>query len=204
MDTGERLYFVCRPPENLISYHHSESTNFPAAADLFLDVTSALRPDPSYNNRLDRYTIPGDKQVEKQIRALLDPDNSKYTGILPDAIEYRLVPCNSISISLYDSAGKLVSDMTDKAHFHVRDNVLNGGYILIDSSKKVIGLMKNGMTIKEYLDYHPMIFSEVDLFFDGFDRKYLLDGYYFKTVVSLDDGRVMESDSKDIYGSTEK
>lgn len=94
--------------------------------------------------------------------------------------------------------------MTDKAHFHVRDNVVNGGYILIDSSKKVIGLMKNGMTIKEYLDYHPMIFSEVDLFFDGFDRKCLLDGYYFKTVVSLDDGRVMESDSKDIYGGTEK
>lgn len=198
---GYRLVYICRPAEELISYNN-DSCYYDGNlrnTDLHLFVTSSLKENPFYRD-LKRYTIDGDPSIEDQISNLIDPEK-KYTGITPKIIEYRTEPCSAIRISMYDANNNFISDITEQAHFvstlYYPENYNNT--MLISSSKQLIGTIKDGMTISEYLENKPMIFAEAFFVFDNLDRDLLLEGYYLKTEIELTNGTVLVSYPVDGY-----
>lgn len=188
-DQGYCLVYHCRPCEELQSYRENNHPDL-----LHLIVTSSLREAFGYRDP-QRYTIEGDRDIETQIGRLLDPDN-ELKGMIPIQVEYRTVPCKAIYVTMYDADGNFVSDITDQAHFH---NLWeeDAYAILINSSREVLGVLKDGITIKEYLEYHPMVFAQTWLSFDDLNMEVLEEGGYLKTEIELEDGTILVSDSRE-------
>ncbi len=109
-------------------------------------------------------SIDGDEYIENQIRNFLDSDRSKYNGWIPLSIEYRTEPCKSIQILLYGKDQKLISDITDKAHFsNNMSKYINNDLscnLLIGSDKRLLGYIPENSTIRDYLSKKPMIFGD--------------------------------------------
>ncbi len=195
-NNGYHLCYSCRPSEELISYQN-DTRKYKVDIyniDLHLYVTSSLQENSSYPDP-QRYTIKGDTGIEGQLKELLDP-YKEYKGLMPVNVEYRTEPCKNIRISLYDKDNIFVSDLTEQAHFFTKSDELEKRVdVLINSSKKVLGFIKDGTTIKEYLDCNPMVFAEAYFVFDNFDRNKLLNGYYIKTEIELYNGTKLISNS---------
>ena len=196
-DEGVHIIYICRPCEDLLSYQNdmNDYTGEMMNADLHLFTTSSLKQVPEYSNP-QRYTKEGDSFIEKQIATLIDPDN-RYNGDYPIQIEYRTVACSNIRMSLYDSKDNFIADVTEQAHFATGANQLDcmGKDIIINASKEVVGLIKDGTTIKEYLEYKPMIFAEACFIFENINREFLTTGNYIRTEIELEDGTILVSNS---------
>ncbi|NMA73041.1 MAG: hypothetical protein GX963_02530 [Bacteroidales bacterium] len=194
---GYQLNYIHRPAESLIAYQNDYPPNTidTAWADLQIFVTSALREQPGYTPQ--RYSIDGDKAIELQLANFLDPDNDKYTGDMPIPVEYRTEACKSIRITMYDKNGSFLSDITDQARFFYvndpNDHSEVGQNIIINSEKKLLGKIKIGTTIKEYLSNNPLVFAEAHFIFDGIDKESFSNGNYTKVEIELSNGIILTS-----------
>lgn len=197
---GYHLTYIHRPSENLIAYQNDYSPDIidTTCADLHVYVTSSLREQPSYS-MLQHYSIDGDKAIELQIENFLDPHNDKYTGDVPIPVEYRTEACKSIRITMYDKNDSFISDITDQAHFFYANDPSDhsevGQNIIINSDKKLLGKIKIGTTIKEYLSKNPFIFPEAHFIFDGIDKESFSDGNYAKVEIELSNGIILTASS---------
>lgn len=197
---GWHLNYIHRPAESLIAYHNDYSPNIidTTCADLHIFVTSALKVQPGYSTP-HHYSIDGDKAIELQLANFLDPDNDKYTGDVPIHVEYRTEACKSIRITMYDKNGSFISDITDQARFFYVSNPNShsevGENIIINSEKKLLGKIKIGTTIKEYLSDNPLVFAEAHFIFDGIDKESFSNGNYAKVEIELSNGIILTSSS---------
>ncbi len=191
-DYGNNIACEHIVPEKMSSVHNCF---FPdevdtANADLRLFVTGDDAISGDVSN--------GDKELEKNIIHAIDPDN-ECEGKVSITIEYTMKVCKSITISLYDKDSVFIADVTDKARFHYIYKEKEGYYqMLINSEKNVLGQIRIGMTIKEYLSYHPFMFVKAHFLFDELDKSDTSDGKFFRTRIELEDGTVLMSDSKEI------
>lgn len=195
---GYHLSYIHRPSESLIAYQNDYSPNIidTAYADLHIYVTSALREQSGYST-LQHYSIDGDKEIELQLGNFLDPENDKYTGDVPIPVEYRTEACKSIRITMYDKNDTFISDITDQARFFYvnapNDHSEIGQNIIINSEKKLLGKIKIGTTIKEYLSDMPFVFAEAHFIFDGIDKESFSNGNYAKVEIELGNGIVLST-----------
>jgi hypothetical protein len=192
-DNGLRFVYYCRPAEEVISNMGDYDPNR-CESDLHITVTSKLKYDSTYNS-LQRYTIAGDASIERELSKWINP-KGEYTGDVPVIVEYRTEPCTSVRISLYDVDSTFVSDVTDEARFQTNfEWPYNYNNLLINEAKEVMGVIKDGMTIKEYLDNKPIIFSEAYFRFENLDRNLLSKGGFYITEITLSNGTVLISRS---------
>ena len=194
-DEGYHLMFLHSPSEMLTVYNARRHSAY-KESDLRVLVTSIPRTDPAYSSP-QLYYDEGDKTMEQQMRSWIDPDGTKYNGDVPVVVEYRTEVCESISIKLYDKDDVLISDITDKARF--RDAVETpevGSYLLFDSSKKLLGKIREGTTIEEYLSQRPLVFAEAFIIFPELDADFLNDGNYVRVEIALDNGLLLTANSR--------
>ena len=197
---GYHLTYIHRPSESLIAYQNDYSPDIidTACADLHVYVTSALREQPGYSTP-QHYSIDGDKAIEVQLANFLDPNNDKYTGDVPIPVEYRTETCKSIRITMYDKNGSFISDITDQARFFYANDPSDhsevGQNIIINSEKKLLGKIKIGTTIKEYLSDNPFVFAEAHYIYDGIDKESFSNGNYAKVEIELSNGIILTSSS---------
>lgn len=118
---------------------------------------------------------------------------------MPVPVEYRTKTCKDIRIGLYDKNGLFISDITENARFHYvigpnsrEEDAMN---LLISSDRKLLGRIKLGTTIKEYLSYHPMIFAEAHFIFDGVEKGGFSNGNYAAIEIELGDGTILKANS---------
>ena len=181
--------FAHRPSESIIALANNYSTYTvdTTCADLQVFVTSALKEHPDYNWPVYYYTK-GDKEIEQQIEEYLAPELKDYKGELSLVLEYRTEVCNSIRLSLYDPNDMLIADITKEAQFYANspmdwtEKVKN---ILVNSDKKLLGKIKLGTTIDEYLSYHPMIFAEAHFIFPNIKKEAFANGNHIKIEIEL-------------------
>lgn len=197
---GYHLTYIHRPSENLIAYQNDYSPDIidTTCADLHVYVTSSLKEQPGYSTP-QHYSIDGDKEIELQLANFLDPDNDKYTGDVPIPVEYRTEACKSIRITMYDKSDSFISDITDKALFFYANDPSDhsevGQNIIINSNKKLLGKIKIGTTIKEYLSDNPFVFAEAHFIFEGIDKESFSDGNYAKIEIELSNGIILTASS---------
>lgn len=195
---GYHLTYIHQPSESLIAYHNDYSPKIidTTCADLHIYVTSSLREQPGYSTP-QYYSIDGDKAIEIQLANFLDPNNDKYIGDVPIPVEYRTETCNSIRITMYDKNGSFISDITAKARFFYVNDPSDlseiGQNIIINSEKNLLGKIKIGTTIKEYLSYDPFVFAEAHFIFDGIDQECFSNGNYAKVEIELGNGVILTS-----------
>ncbi len=114
---------------------------------LFVEVTS---PDGLTTS---------DKYMEDQITRWFIQSYGKI-GNYPEKIEYRQEFCKSLTLvadkTLFGrEAGQ---DLSDKFEFY--DDAGRAGLdFLFDGEKKLVGLIREGMSIEEYLSYEPVMFA---------------------------------------------
>lgn len=195
-DYGNCLVFVHRPSESIIARANDYTPNTvdTACADLHVYVMSSLKELSGYQTP-QYYSIKGDENIEQQIKAFLDPSNDIFSGDYPVIVEYRTELCKNICLKLYSSDNILLSDITDKAQFYyVRDpwdvsEVVQN--ILVNSEKKLLGRVKLGTTISEYLSYHPMIFAEAHFIFPDLEKETFDKGNYVKIEIELENNTIL-------------
>ncbi|MBO4664209.1 MAG: hypothetical protein J5663_07330 [Bacteroidaceae bacterium] len=191
-DEGNRINCCYVIPEKLTSAHNcyfSDEVDDTINADLRLFVKGKAS--------VIGHPYVGDEELEKRIIQTLDPNNERY-GLALNSVDYTLKTCQSITISLYDKDSVFVADVTDKARFYYI-YVKNEDYyqMLINSDKEVLGQIRMGMSIKEYLACKPLVFVAAHFIFDGLEKSEVSGGKFFRTKIVLDDGMVLESDSKE-------
>ena len=184
--------YKCRAAEDLVSYTNNgfdKKDTTLICSDLSLVVTSRAK-EPNDSSLSGRPVNRGDLYVKKQLEKFFETQSVSTRTVL-ETYEYRLDPCIGIKILLYDANDNFVKDMTDQARFMVRTWQPR---VIINTSKELLGIQREGMTIREYLEMNPMVFAEADFMFEDFDRKLVFEGYYFKTEVELED-TVLQSKS---------
>jgi hypothetical protein len=188
---GDGLYFIHRPSEKVYAYGNAfNADTVISCADLFIVVTSLHKEVPGYSQP-QLYSIKGDKEMENQIRDFLDPNGTLYPGgMVTTPIEYRTEVCKSIRITLHDKDSIFLSDITDLARFYFAgwrfEEVSYLARLLFTSDKKLIGTIKIGSTISEYLSYHPMIFAQSHFFFPKLNKNIFDNGNYAKVEIELE------------------
>lgn len=191
-DCGFHFSYVNRSSEQVIVKENSYSSSDTSTewADLLVIVTDSLKSGKAKNI--------ADTRIEQQKEALIDPYHN-FNGDMPIVVEYRTEECKSIRIELYDKANRLLSDLTDQARFSYVYSQYDieelGANLLISSDRILIGKIKDGMTIKEYLSYHPMIFAKAHFILQGLKRTELENGNYIKVEAELDNGEKLEATS---------
>ena len=191
-DKGNRINCCYVIPEKLTSMHNcyfSDEVDDTISADLRLFVKGKAS--------VIGHPYVGDEELEKRIIQTLDPDNERY-GMALNSVDYTMRTCQSITISLYDKDSVFVADVTDNARFYYI-YVKNEDYyqMLINSDKEVLGQVRMGMTIKEYLECNPFLFVFAHFIFDGLNKSDIADGKYFRTEILLEDGTILVDDSEE-------
>lgn len=142
------------------------------------------------------YYLEGDYDIEKQLANFIDPDGTKYNGFLPVPVKYTTEVCKSIRITLYDKDDTFIDDLTNRARFYYLYGPYakeeDGGNLLIDSNKKLLGRIKHGTTIKEYLSYKPMLFGEAHFIFEGFAKDAFNNDTYVIVEIELENGKILK------------
>jgi hypothetical protein len=190
---ADGLYFIHRPSQVACAYANDDSHDTITCLNIRVLVTSSLNNSATYDP-LQVYVTEGDKSIEEQIRKFLDPNGSKSGGMGGDIIEYRTEICHSIHITLYDKDQKFLSDITDMARFYYQEMAFKEDEqcrILINSDRKVLGAIKIGSTISEYLSYKPMIFAMANFIFPGIERDTIKNGNYAKIEIELENGTTL-------------
>lgn len=189
------ITFAHRPSESIIALanDYTPYTIDTICADLHVFVMSALKEQSGYNWPEYYYTN-GDKDIEQQIDKYLAPELRDYWGELSLIVEYRTEVCNSIRLTLYNSDGVCLSDITEKAQFYANapydwsEKVQN---LLVNSKKKLLGKIKLGTTISEYLSYHPMVFAEAHFIFPDLKKETFDNGNYVKVEIELANNTIL-------------
>lgn len=196
------LVFIHRPAE-LIRAFGNDYTNDTVAtcADVRIGVTSSLKIMPTYS-KPDHYTIDGDKEVEEQIRKFFYP-NGVQVGMTGYTIEYRTEVCKSIHITLHDRENTLIKDITDMARFYYvwgpyEEDFINR--LIINSDRKLIGILELGSTVSEYLAYKPMIFANAHFIFPELPKSAFENGNYAKVEIELENGTTLVASTADNKG----
>lgn len=188
-DYNFRLILNNRPAEVVKLSCETKSQDDIKAADmnLYVNVTCS-----SSDVEGQASTIPGNQAIERQLAEMLDPDHSRFDGVMPVQIEYRTTVCKSIRILLYNENDEMVSDLTDQAQFGQMPRPIDWldlkGGILINSDGNVLGTIPEGCTIREYLAYHPMVFALAHFVFPNADKQMFVKGSYIKIEIELPDG----------------
>ncbi|MCQ2144521.1 MAG: hypothetical protein MJY72_02135 [Bacteroidales bacterium] len=117
------------------------------------------------------YMIPGDDDIENQLKQWLDEMNPKFRTWVnmkeyplrsDKQGEYRTEECTSISIR---SAAPLfgrpalseISDLFKIVSWHEEEGQWLNGPFLITYDKKFLGIIKEDISIEEYLSHRPMV-----------------------------------------------
>lgn len=197
VDHGSGLSYLRWPAERLIAYQNecSNSNIDTTCADLLVYVTWDEMRSSGYPYSLESYSLKGDKAMEQQITDFLDPNHDLYNGVVPIAIMYCTDTCKSIRMTMYDKNGSFISDITDKARFYYVENKREVGTLLFNSDKKLLGKIKIGTTIKEYLSYKPLVFAVAHFIFDGIDKVSFSNGNYAKVEIELSNGTTLTTTS---------
>lgn len=177
-----------RPSERVHGYAYvSEDIQ----ADLHLSLSVTNLPEDWYSKgiSLEGTTVKGDEYMEQQIWDYIGIDKNINNGVPSKAIEYRTEVCKSIHISLYDNGEEEGDDITDLAVFS--DKM---GFFLFDSEKKLLGRIKDGSTIKDYLSISPLIFPYAELSFPALDYSYGKETL-IKIEIELESGKKLGADS---------
>ncbi len=180
---------TCIIPEKVSSIHNCYSPDEvdTISADLRLSVSGKFSTE---SNPI------GDSELEERILQNIDPLNQRG-GMAYTRISYTMKTCKSIKISLYDKDSVFIADVTDKAHFYYLMYKNNDYYqMLINSDKVVLGKVRMGMTIDEYLECKPFLFVNAHFIFDGLKKDDMKGGKFFKTEITLEDGTVLVANSK--------
>ncbi len=191
---SEGLHFIHRPSQVVCIIANDDNKDTITCPNIRVFVTSSLHNSPKFDP-LQVYETEGDKSIEEQIRKYFDSDATRYiSGMGGDVIEYRTDICHSIHITLYDKNHKFISDITDDARFYYQETTSQGkedeyNRLLINSDRKVIGVIKIGSTISEYLSYKPMIFAIANFIFPNLPRNTLENGNYAKIEIELEKSR---------------
>lgn len=194
-DYNFRLVLNNRPAEVVKLSCDADNLNNIGMADLnlYVNVTCSLKDVEGYTSP-QAYTIPGNEMIERQLAEMLDPDHSRFDGVMPVQIEYRTTECKSVRILLYNEDEEMVTDLTDLARFGQVPRPIDWldlkGGILINSDGNVLGTIPEGCTIQEYLAYHPMVFASAHFVFPGADKKVFVKGSYIKIEIELTDGTI--------------
>lgn len=190
-DIGHSLWFRHIPAETLSVGQNTYYSNDvdTTCADLQLYVKGLGDRNEDY--------IEADSHIVSQIKNFLDPSHTIYNGALPISVDYTTEVCKSIRITLYDKDDTFIRDITDNARFYyiwgpyyAEERVAN---LLIDSNKKLLGFIKFGTTIKEYLAYKPMLFADAHFIFDGIDKETFSNGNYVIVEIELENGTVLKA-----------
>lgn len=202
VDEGSHLYFRHSPAEEVSvqgNYDRQETTE---PYDLAVHVHSKQKDQSGYSTP-QLYYIENDKAIEQQIAAFLDPNGNKYKGIMPEEVYYVTESCKNITMAHYDKNDNFVSDITDKARFYCPeyigevynpDNFGPIGYnLLFDSNKKLLGRIKDGTTISQYLSYHPLVFANAYFVFPDFLMETISKGNYILVKIELDNGVILSA-----------
>lgn len=162
-----------------------------AQADLHLSLSVTNLPEDWYSKgiSLEGTTIKGDKYMEQQIWDYIGIEQNTNIGVPSKAIEYRTEVCKSIHISLFDDGVEEGVDITDLAVFSDKK-----GFFLFDSEKKLLGRIKDGSTIKDYLSISPLIFPYAELSFPALDYSYGKETL-IKIEIELESGKKLKAQS---------
>lgn len=178
---------------------YSPSVINTTCADLHVWMMSTS-PNIGGNERFQSLPIERVGKIEQQISHFLDPKGDKYNGMMPLPVNYTIVECKSISIVLYDENNNLVSDITDKARFHYIGDPYSpyedGCNIVISADSLLIGKMKIGATIKDYLALNPMVFAEAHFLFPDLNKEIFNRGYYAIIEMELSNDKKLKAYSE--------
>lgn len=185
-DVGYHLAYRHVPAETLTLLVDNNQ-----AAELHLFVLSSLKDSIGYNTP-QHYYLQGEASIEKQIATFLDPEGCKYKGDMPIEVCYTTEECSGISIFLYDENRNFVSDITNKAQFSFCRDQYDaseiGCNLVIDKDCHLVGRVLPGLTIQEYMDYHPMLFAEARFLFPNLDKDVFSNGKYAVVEIELANG----------------
>lgn len=206
-DYGYHLHFEHVPAETLIAHdniiQHACLPNYFQYYCVHLIVQSSLIDDPFGSNIPQHYYLEGIPFIEKQLAAFIDPDDAEYHGSMPVVVKYTTVECLDITIGLYNRDKNLVADITDETQFSlcygeysVNESASN---IIINKDCQVIGKIEIGTTIKQYLEFHPMLFAEAVLMFPTLDENAFGNGNYVVVEIELANGTKLTASTDESY-----
>ena len=107
------------------------------------------------------YLASRDNQMEAQMARYLSMQLGEYYGVgIPMTVEYRKESCVSISIKADKTLFGEVpgTDLSEKFEFYTIPGYYND--FLFSADKKLIGRIEEGMSIKDYLRYEPIVFPQ--------------------------------------------
>ncbi len=201
-DNGSYLYFRHSPAEEVSVQGNYDRQEDIESYVLAVHVHSKHKDQSGYSSP-QLYYIESDKAIEQQIAAFLDPNGNKYNGMMPEEVYYVTESCKNITMVYYDKNDNFVSDITDKARFYCPeyiggvynpDNFGPLGYnLLFDSNKKLLGRIKDGTTISQYLSYHPLVFANAYFLFPGLLIETISKGNYILVKIELDNGVILSA-----------
>jgi hypothetical protein len=123
--------------------------------------------------------------------------------MMPEEVYYVTESCKNITMAHYDKNDNFVSDITDKARFYCPeyfggvynpDNFGPLGYnLLFDSNKKLLGRIKDGTTISQYLSYHPLVFANAFFVFPDLLMETISKGNYILVEIELDNDVILSA-----------
>lgn len=189
---GLFLIFRNTSSEKVCAYNNSSYLYEPDSCPGLLVVVSSA--DTSYPPPVKA----GDQSIEKQIKGYLElMQGQKYNGDIPIIIDYKTDVCKSITLTLYDKDDNFLAEVTDYARFFdVREEPEIGAYYLFNSQKEFIGRIEQGMSIKGYLAYEPLLFPVAHFLFPEYgDKEMLSNGNYILVQIELGDGTILTSKS---------
>ncbi len=201
-DNGSYLYFRHSPAEEVSVQGNYDRQEDIESYVLAVHVHSKHKDQSGYSSP-QLYYIESDKAIEQQIAAFLDPNGNKYNGMMPEEVYYVTESCKNITMAHYDKNDNFVSDITDKARFYCPeyfggvynpDNFGPLGYnLLFDSNKKLLGRIKDGTTISQYLSYHPLVFANAFFVFPDLLMETISKGNYILVEIELDNDVILSA-----------
>lgn len=200
-DYGYHLAFRHVPTDTVIVLENDYQPTIidTSCADLHICIMSSLREELGHLTP-QHYFFKGDAEMEQQIKEFLDPEGKKYNGTIPIHIDYTTEACQSIRFMMYNKDDIFISDITDEARFYYIYDPNSweeeGQNLLIDSNGKLLGKIKMGTTIAEYLSCHPMLFAQAHFIFPGLQKDIFANGNYVKVEIELANGFICANGSR--------
>lgn len=182
-------YVIQNRPSEMAHGYAFIPEDAPTELHLSLSVTNLPEDWYSQGISLEGSTIKGDEYIEQQIWDYIGIDKNKNIGVPVKMIEYRTEVCKSIHISLYDNGMNEAIDITDLAVFSDKS-----GFFLFDSDKELLGRIKDGTTVKEYLSTSPLIFPYAEFSFPSLKHS-CGNETLIEIEIELESGKVLKAES---------
>ncbi len=152
------LWMIMSRPEEVIAV---QPEDFFLRIDMSSYTAEMVPDDVGQEFMRKNYLASRDNQMEAQMARYLSMQLGEYYGVgIPMTVEYRKESCVSISIKADKTLFGEVpgTDLSEKFEFYTIPGYYND--FLFSADKKLIGRIEEGMSIKDYLRYEPIVFPQ--------------------------------------------